>query len=79
MNDYFNNQSDKMTKWIKLFLIMPSYQKIMLLDDSEDKELFEGDVSDVTFEDLTVFVEYELYDISAKNNVIVISVEKSES
>ncbi|MCM1524152.1 MAG: hypothetical protein NC120_06805 [Ruminococcus sp.] len=77
MDNYQNKQLAKMAKWIKLFLMMSSSQKIVMF--TEDEPFYEGTVSEVTFEDLAVFAEYEPTEISAKDGIIVVSAESSDN
>ncbi|MCM1327971.1 MAG: hypothetical protein NC253_00885 [Ruminococcus sp.] len=77
MGNYCEIQAKKIEKWVKLFLMMSSSQKIVMF--TEDEPFYEGTVSEVTFEDLAVFAEYEPTEISAKDGIIVISVESPDN
>ena len=72
MDNYYDTQLAKMTKWIKLFQRMSSTQKIRVFTDSNENAAFESTIDEITFEDLTEFAGYEPEDISAKDGVIVI-------
>ncbi len=73
MDNYYDKQLAKMTEWIKLFQRMSSNQKIKIFtEDSGTDVWYENTISEISFEDLTEFAEYELDDISAKDEVIVI-------
>lgn len=80
MDNYYDTQFARMTEWIKLFQRMSSSQKFMIFTDSQKDVWYEGTVSKVTFEDLTMFADYELIsEISAKDGIIVISCENIDS
>ena len=73
MDNYYDTQFAKMTVWIKLFQRMNSTQKIRIFTDSKENAVYENTVSKISFEDLTVFVDFgEPDDISANDGVIVI-------
>lgn len=77
---YCEIQAAKILKWVKLFLMMSSYQKLEVFREDEEKPFYEGTVSDVTFEDLAEFAAYAPAEIAAKDKIIVItSVESPDN
>lgn len=79
MDNYCENQAARMIKWIKLFLMMSSSQKFEVFRDCEKEAFYEGTVSEITFEDLTVFADDEPAEIAAKDGIFIISVETPDS
>lgn len=80
MDNYYDTQFVRMTEWIKLFQRMSSAQKIIIFENYSTKEAwYEGTVSEITFEDLTVFAEKQIFEISAKDGIIVITCENTDS
>ena len=80
MDNYCEFNAAKISKWIKLFLMMSSYQKIEVFREEKKKPFYEGTVSDVTFEDLAEFAAYAPAEIAAKDKIIVItSVENPDN
>lgn len=73
MDNYYDTQFSKMAVWIKLFQRISSTQKIRIFTDSKENAVYENTVSEISFEDLTVFADFgEPDDISANDGVIVI-------
>lgn len=80
VDKYLDTQLARITDWIKLFQRMSLSQKFMVFADSQKEAWYEGTVSEVTFEDLQYFADYELIsEISAKDGIIVITCENADS
>lgn len=80
-NDYYEEKFELICEWVKLLQRMNCEQKIRVFSEDQKEPMYEGTVLDVTFVDIENFASSGsggIVDISAKDDVIIITLQENE-